>query len=215
MPGLGDARGVRRRLPRARPGRPRAHVSHVSRRRALDRLDPDAKGVIAGPHVHTTARDIRQAALEGVAFRFARIADPAAELNEIVATGGGLLADPVGSDHGRRSRRPVTASRSTRRRCAALRLRPWNASAEASAAPLGEVFHPREDRADHIVRPGNASSVVQELVAKTDLKLSTPPNHLRYARIAYRQQANAGHQEGDGARPADLPPLHTEGIWIT
>jgi gluconokinase len=56
--------------------------------------DPDAKGVISGLTFATTSLDIRQAALEGVAFRFAAIADLLPGLEEVVATGGGLLTDP-------------------------------------------------------------------------------------------------------------------------
>jgi gluconokinase len=56
--------------------------------------DPDARGVISGLTFATTSLDIRQAALEGVAFRFAAIADLLPGLEEVVATGGGLLRDP-------------------------------------------------------------------------------------------------------------------------
>ena len=56
--------------------------------------DPDATGAVAGLTFETTARDIRQAALEGVAFRFAAIAHLLPELEEVVATGGALLAAP-------------------------------------------------------------------------------------------------------------------------
>ncbi len=56
--------------------------------------DPDMKGAIAGLTFASTPLDIRQAALEGVAFRFAAIADLLPDLEELVATGAGLLHDP-------------------------------------------------------------------------------------------------------------------------
>ncbi|MDE3026249.1 MAG: carbohydrate kinase, partial [Acidobacteriota bacterium] len=48
--------------------------------------DPDAKGAVAGLTFATTPLDLRQAALEGVAFRFAEIADLLPDLREVVAT---------------------------------------------------------------------------------------------------------------------------------
>jgi gluconokinase len=42
----------------------------------------------------TTPLDLLQAGLEGVAFRFAEIADLLPGIEEIVATGGALLKDP-------------------------------------------------------------------------------------------------------------------------
>jgi gluconokinase len=112
--------------------------------------DPDAKGAIAGLTFATTAADIRQAALEGVAFRFSAIADLLSGVEEIVATGGALLADPgwiqIMADA---LARPVTASRvaeaSLRGAAVAILER---LGYEASEAPLGEVFHPREERAE-------------------------------------------------------------------
>ena len=52
-----------------------------------------ATGAIRGLTFATTPLDLRQAALEGVAFRFAEIADLMPEVEEIVATGGALLKD--------------------------------------------------------------------------------------------------------------------------
>ena len=52
-----------------------------------------ATGTIAGLTFATTPLDIRQAALEGVAFRFAEIVERMPEVEEIVATGGALLKD--------------------------------------------------------------------------------------------------------------------------
>ncbi len=112
--------------------------------------EPTKRGTIHGLTFDTTPRDIRQAALEAVAFRFAAIADLLPELEEVVATGGGLLGDPewiqLMADA---LARPVTASRveeaSLRGAAVAVLER---LGYEPAAAPLGDVFHPREACAD-------------------------------------------------------------------
>ena len=53
-----------------------------------------AHGAIAGLTFETTPTDILQAALEGVACRFRELADRARRLDEVVATGGALHANP-------------------------------------------------------------------------------------------------------------------------
>jgi gluconokinase len=112
--------------------------------------DPNAKGAIAGLTFDTTPLDIRQAALEGVALRFAAIADLLPELEEVVATGGGLLADPewiqLMADA---LARPVTASavvEASLRGAAVATLE--RLGCHTGEAPVGEVFHPREAKAD-------------------------------------------------------------------
>src|SRR5256885_9424174 len=52
-----------------------------------------AKGAIEGLTFDTTPLDLRQAALEGVAFRFAEVAELMPEVEEVVATGGALLRE--------------------------------------------------------------------------------------------------------------------------
>ena len=112
--------------------------------------DPDAKGAIVGLTFDTTPRDIRQAALEGVALRFAAIADLLPEVEEVVATGGALLKDAdwiqLMADA---LARPVTASRvdeASLRGAAVAALE--RSGYEVAAVPLGDVFHPREKRAE-------------------------------------------------------------------
>jgi gluconokinase len=112
--------------------------------------DPDAKGTVTGLTFDTTARDIHQAGLEGVAFRFSAIADLLPAVEEVVATGGGLLSDPawiqIMADA---LARPVTASKieeASLRGAAVATLERLGHQAED--APLGEVFHPREERAE-------------------------------------------------------------------
>jgi gluconokinase len=109
-----------------------------------------ARGVIAGLTFETTALDLRQAGLEGVAFRFAELAELMPEVEEVVATGGALLkdddwlqimADALG--------RPITTSgvkEASLRGAAVLTLERLGAS--PAAAPVGRVVEPRRERAD-------------------------------------------------------------------
>jgi gluconokinase len=112
--------------------------------------NPRARGTIHGLTFATTPLDIRQAAYEGVAFRFAAIADLLPDVREVVATGGGLqhdrdwiqiMADALA--------RPVTVSgvpEASLRGAAVFALeRLGHAAAEA---PVAEVVEPRSDRAD-------------------------------------------------------------------
>jgi gluconokinase len=108
--------------------------------------DPHRTGALLGLTFDTTPADIRRAALEGVGFRFAAIADLLPDVHEIVATGGALvkdrewvqlLADTLA--------RPVTLSGVAE---ASLRGAAVAVSASPDAAPLGDTFHPREERAE-------------------------------------------------------------------
>jgi gluconokinase len=112
--------------------------------------DPDATGSVHGLTFDTTPLDLRQAALEGVAFRFAAIAERLPELDEVVATGGSLLKDPdwvqIMADA---LARPVTVSaveEASLRGAAVATLE--RLGCETAEAPLGEVFQPREERAE-------------------------------------------------------------------
>ncbi|MFL6021219.1 MAG: gluconokinase [Gaiellaceae bacterium] len=109
-----------------------------------------AKGAIDGLTFETTPLDLRQAALEGVAFRFAEIAELMPEVDDVVATGGALLkdddwlqvmADALG--------RPLTASgvqEASLRGAAVVALE--RLGEQPPPAPLGRVVDPRSDRAD-------------------------------------------------------------------
>jgi gluconokinase len=112
--------------------------------------DPSATGMIAGLTFDTTPLDIRQAALEGVALRFAAIAELLPELEEVVATGGALLAEPewiqLMADA---LARPVTASavvEASLRGAAVATLE--RLGCHTGEAPLGTTFRPREGQAD-------------------------------------------------------------------
>src|SRR5581483_9855725 len=52
-----------------------------------------ATGALAGLRLETTPLDVLQAALEGIAYRVAEVADALPPAREVVATGGALLAD--------------------------------------------------------------------------------------------------------------------------
>jgi gluconokinase len=112
--------------------------------------NPHARGTIHGLTFDTTPLDIRQAAFEGVAFRFAAIADLLPDLREVVATGGGLLRDrdwvQIMADA---LARPVTISEVPE---ASLRGAAVSAllqkGYEPEEAPVGDVLHPREERAE-------------------------------------------------------------------
>jgi gluconokinase len=112
--------------------------------------DPNRTGVLAGLTFDTTPLDIRQAGLEGIAFRLAEVAELLPDLEEVVASGGALLADAdwlqiVADALGR----PVTASgveEASLRGAAVLALE--RLGFDAPPAPLSRVLHPRADRAE-------------------------------------------------------------------
>jgi gluconokinase len=109
-----------------------------------------AKGAVQGLTFRTTALDIRQAALEGVAFTFAAVAELMPEVEDVVATGGSLLkdddwlqimADGLG--------RPITTSRvkeASLRGAAVAALERLGES--PPAGEFGRIVEPRLDRAD-------------------------------------------------------------------
>jgi gluconokinase len=108
--------------------------------------DPKLTGAVLGLTFDTTPGDIRRAALEGVGFRFAAIADLLPDVTEVVATGGALNRDPywvqVLADA---LARPVVLSGVAE---ASLRGAAVAVVDEPAEAPLDRTFHPREERAD-------------------------------------------------------------------
>ncbi|HEY1565208.1 MAG TPA: FGGY-family carbohydrate kinase [Gaiellaceae bacterium] len=112
--------------------------------------NPHARGAVHGLTFETTPLDLRQAAYEGVAFRFAAIADLLPDVSEVVATGGGLLHDrdwiQIMADA---LARPVHVSgvpEASLRGAAVLALE--RLGHEVAAAPLAGVVEPRPDRAE-------------------------------------------------------------------
>jgi gluconokinase len=109
-----------------------------------------ARGAVHGLSFDTTPLDLRQAAYEGVAFRFAAIADLLPDVKEVVATGGGLLRDrdwlQIMADA---LSRPIHISgvpEASLRGAAVLALdRLGN---EVAEAPIAGLVEPRSNRAD-------------------------------------------------------------------
>jgi gluconokinase len=111
---------------------------------------PDASGAIRGLTLDTTALDLRQAALEGVAFRFAEVLELMPEVDEVVATGGALLKDrdwvQIMADA---LARPVTLSRvkeASLRGAALVTLE--RLGGRQREAAVGAVVEPRPEHAD-------------------------------------------------------------------
>jgi gluconokinase len=112
--------------------------------------NPHRRGTVHGLTFGTTPLDIRQAAYEGVAFRFAAIADLLPDVREIVATGGGLLHDrdwiQIMADA---LARPITVSavpEASLRGAAVLALERLGHT--VAEAPIAEIVEPRPDRAE-------------------------------------------------------------------
>jgi gluconokinase len=109
-----------------------------------------AQGAVCGLTFDTTPLDLRQAGLEGVAFRFAEVADLLPGIEEVVATGGALLKDPdwvqIMADA---LGRPVTTSgvkEASLRGAAVVVLERLGET--PAPAPLGAVVEPRPDKGD-------------------------------------------------------------------
>jgi gluconokinase len=110
----------------------------------------NARGAVHGLTFETTALDLRQAAYEGVAFRFAAIADLLPDVSEVVATGGGLLRDrdwlQIMADA---LAQPIHISgvpEASLRGAAVLALE--RLGHESAEAPIAGVVEPRPERAD-------------------------------------------------------------------
>jgi gluconokinase len=111
---------------------------------------PHAKGAVSGLTFETTPRDLRQAALEGVGFRFGEVAALMPELVEILATGGvlirndewmQLMADAIG--------RPLIASSIEESSLRGAAVRVLMRLGERPKPPAtARVFHPRSERAE-------------------------------------------------------------------
>jgi gluconokinase len=108
------------------------------------------EGAIHGLTFATTPLDLRQAALEGVAFRFAEIADLMPEVTEIVATGAGLLQDDDWLQIIADALQPpihVSGVREASLRGAAV-LTFERLGKSPAPAPLARVVEPRLERAE-------------------------------------------------------------------
>ncbi len=112
--------------------------------------NPHARGAVHGLTFETTPLDLRQAAYEGVAFRFAAIADLLPDVSEVVATGAGLLRDhdwlQIMADA---LARPIHVSgvpEASLRGAATLALE--HLDHELAEAPIVEIVEPRPERAE-------------------------------------------------------------------
>jgi gluconokinase len=109
-----------------------------------------ARGAVHGLTFDTTPLDLRQAALEGVAFRFADVADLMPELEDVVATGRALLRDPdwvqIMADALGRPLRKSGVREASLRGAAVLTLERLGVG--SPAAPVGGTVEPRLQFAD-------------------------------------------------------------------
>ena len=134
-----------------------------------------ASGALHGLTLETTPLDLRQAALEGVAFRFADVLDLMPEVEEIVATGGALLHDrdwmQIVADA---LARPVTLSRvkeASLRGAAVLTLE--RMGERPHDAPLGRVVEPRRGRADAYRAARERQRELYEVVTRAEAPTSS------------------------------------------
>jgi gluconokinase len=130
--------------------------------------NPEARGAVHGLTFETTPLDLRQAAYEGVALRFAAIADLLPDVREVVATGGGLLRDPdwiqIMADA---LARPVTVSavpEASLRGAAVLALE--RQGHEVGEGPTAGVVEPRADRAEAYRAAREAQQRLYELLTQ-------------------------------------------------
>ena len=107
-----------------------------------------AHGAVHGLTFDTTPLDLRQAALEGVAFRFAEVADLMTGIEEIVVTGGALLRDPdwvqIVADALGRAVTTSGVKEASLRGAAVVVLERLGET--PAPAPLGTVVEPRRDK---------------------------------------------------------------------
>jgi gluconokinase len=111
---------------------------------------PNGAGAIVGLTTETTAVDIRHAALEGVAFRFAAILDRLPEVDRLVGSGGTLrkshaLCQILADVLGRPLALPAVAEASARG-AAVFALERLGVT--VPELPLERVYDPRPDRAE-------------------------------------------------------------------
>jgi gluconokinase len=110
--------------------------------------DAAARGALSGLSFETSARDLVRAALYGVAYRFAEIAERMPEVEELVGSGGALLNNPdwaqIVADV---LERPLTLSgvdEASARGAAVFALERLGHT--PAPAPLGRRFEPRPER---------------------------------------------------------------------
>jgi gluconokinase len=112
--------------------------------------NPRATGAVAGLSFRVDASDLQQAALEGVTYRLAEIAEALPEVREVVATGRALLASPAWiqlcADVLNRSVTASAVPEGSARGAAVYALE--RLGAEPDPAPLGRTYEPDPRRAE-------------------------------------------------------------------
>jgi gluconokinase len=112
--------------------------------------NPRATGAVAGLSFRVDASDLQQAALEGVTYRLAEIAEALPEVREVVATGRALLASPAWiqlcADVLNRSVTASAVPEGSARGAAVYALELLGA--EPDPAPLGRTYEPDPRRAE-------------------------------------------------------------------
>jgi gluconokinase len=110
--------------------------------------DATRRGVVTGLTFDTTAEDLAQAALEGVCYRFADVLDALGGTDEVVVTGGALLASPawvqILADVLGRPLAVSAVAEGSARGAALVALE--RLGHPLPAAPVARVVEPREDR---------------------------------------------------------------------
>jgi gluconokinase len=116
--------------------------------------DAKRRGLVQGLSFATTPADIAQAALEGVAYRLVAVLDAIGGLDSVVATGGGLLANPgwlqVLADALGRPIEVSDEAEGSARGAAVVALERLGLPVPAS--PIARIVQPRADRHEiHLV----------------------------------------------------------------
>jgi gluconokinase len=134
--------------------------------------DARVRGAVAGLSFHATPRELVHAALEGVAFRVAEVAELLPEAREVVATGAALLrnrdwaqivADVLG--------RPVRMSaveEASARGAAVLALERLGEAPEP--APLGDALEQREERTTIYLSARGRQRALYDAIARAPLR---------------------------------------------
>jgi len=127
-----------------------------------------ARGAVRGLSFDTTPRDLRQAALEGVAFRFAAVAELLPEVEEVVATGGALEHSPAWCQFTADAlARPITLSAVDEASLRGAAVATLDRLGEtAPEPPLGRTFEPRLDRADEYREARDRDRALYEAITK-------------------------------------------------
>ena len=177
--------------------------------------NPEARGTVHGLTFTTTPLDLRQAAYEGVAFRFAAITDLLPDVAEVVATGGGLLRDrdwiEIMADALAQPFHVSGVPEASLRGAAILALE--RGGHEVAAAPIAKVVEPRPDRAEaYRAAREEQQRLYDELSAARHhlVQRGSGNSHVRRARR--RAVDRQRHHQRHRPRPTGVPPRRSRGL---